>query len=187
VNLQHTVHLIDTLELAQQFLGFPLVNLTHCAAMEFLRQLLLYGILIIVFWGGIVLMKSLARVDVPLGYSDVRDLPEFTSYRADQTVRFANYQIGDGVCFRLGTEEDLAINFGWVAGLPGDSVSVANGQLLINGNPAVHGEVVPLSNCGPIQIPRDHLFIVTDQHQRDSVKYGSLPASALIGRIGRLP
>ena len=163
------------------------MELTHCANMEFLRQLVLYGILIAVFWGGIVLMKSLARIDVPVGYSDVRDLPEYSSYRADQTVRFANYRVGDGVCYRLGSDEDLAINFGWVAGLPGDSFAISGGRILINGKPAVHGEPVEIGDCGPVPIPRDHLFIVTDQHQRDSLSYGTLPASALIGRVGELP
>ncbi len=163
------------------------MKLTHSANMEFLRQLVLYGTLIAVFWGGIVLMKSLARIDVPIGYTDVRDLPEYSSYRADQTVRFANYRVGDGVCYRLGSDEDLAINFGWVAGLPGDSFAISGGHILINGKPAVHGEPVEMGDCGPVHIPRDHLFIVTDQHQRDSLSYGPLPASALIGRVGELP
>ncbi len=132
-------------------------------------------------------MKSMARITVPLGYTDVRDLPEFTSYRADQTVHFANYQVGDGVCYRLGAHEDLIVNFGWVAGLPGDSVAISNGQLFINGKTAVRGDAISIPDCGPIPIPRDHLFIVSDQHQRDSIRYGAVPASALRGRIGELP
>jgi hypothetical protein len=154
--------------------------------MEFIRQIVLYVILVAVFWGGVALMKSLSRVQVPGGYTDVEDLSEFSSYRVDQTVAFSAWRPGDAACWRLG-EDERAVNLGWIAALPGSSVEVRDGRLLVDGKPCAHGDGVTLPDCGPIQVPSRHLFVVSDRHERDSLAHGPLPASALRGRLGSLP
>ncbi len=132
-------------------------------------------------------MKSFSRIDVPLGYSDVRDLPEFASYRVDQTVTLNRFRNGDAVCFRVNDDEDDAENFGWVIGLPGDTISIKDKTIFVNGTATTRGDPVYCGNCGPIIVPQDHLYVVTDIHHIDSVTCGPLPASAIIGRIGKLP
>jgi hypothetical protein len=156
--------------------------------MDVLRQAMLYVILVAAFYGSVLAMKALSRVQVPLGYTDVHDLAEFTSYRVDQTVSFGAWRPGDAACWRLGPEDDDAVNFGWVAALPGDQVQVREGHLEVNGKPVQRGgEEIRLPDCGPIRVPDLHLYLVSDRHQRDSLAYGPLPASALRGRLDALP
>jgi type IV secretory pathway protease TraF len=155
--------------------------------MEVLRQAILYVILVAAFWGGVLAMKSLSRVQVPLGYTDVDNLAEFTSYRVDGTVAFSAWRAGDAACWRLGPDEARAVNFGWVLALPGDSVAIRGGTVEVNGQPVQRGHAVRLPDCGPVRVPDNHLFVISDHHHGDSIAFGPLPASALRGRLGSLP
>ena len=155
--------------------------------MDVLRQAILYLVLVAAFWGGVLAMKSLSRVQVPSGYADVDKLSEFTSYRMDQTVTMAAWRSGDAACWRLGPDEERAVNFGWVAALPGDQVQVRDGHLQVNGQAFPQGELILLPDCGPLRVPDRHLFLISDHHQGDSIAHGPLPISAMRGRLGSLP
>jgi Signal peptidase, peptidase S26 len=155
--------------------------------MDFLRPALMYVILIAAFYGGVLAMKALSRVQVPSGYTDVENLEEYTSYRTDQTVAFSAWKPGDALCWRLGPEAEQAVNFGWVAGLPGDRVQVREGHLEVNGQRSSRGKQIMLPDCGPIRVPAQHLFVINDNHYGDSIAVGPLPSSALRGRLGSLP
>jgi hypothetical protein len=155
--------------------------------MELFRQAVLYLVLVGAFYGGVLAMKSLARVQVPSGYNDVRDLVEYGSYRVDGTVPLTGWRPGDAVCWRLGPDADQAVNFGWIAGLPGDRVQVQGGHLVVNGHPFQRGETILLPDCGPVVVPASHVFVLNDRHQGDSIGQGPLPVSALRGRLESLP
>ena len=155
--------------------------------MGILRQAMTYVILILVFWGAVLAIKSFSRVQVPLGYSDVANINEFTSYRVDQTVAFTAWRHGDAACWRLGADADRAINFGWIAALPGDQIQVRDGHIEVNGQLCPHGDVLQLPDCGPVQIPDRHFYVISDLHQNDSIAHGPLPISALRGRLEALP
>ncbi len=155
--------------------------------MDVLRQAIWYAVLIIAFYGVVLAMKSLSRVQVPSGYSDVENLEEFTSYRVDQTVSFNAWKPGDALCWRLGPSDEQAVNFGWVAALPGDRVQIREGHLEVNGQRSPKGAQIQLPDCGPVRIPAQHLFVINDRHQGDSVAVGPLPSSAIRGRLGSLP
>jgi hypothetical protein len=155
--------------------------------MDVLRQALWYMILIAAFYGVVLAMKALSRVQVPSGYHDVANVTEYTSYRLDQTVGFGAWKPGDALCWRLGPAAEQAVNLGWVAALPGDRVQVREGHLEVNGQRVPRGDTIHLPDCGPIRVPALHLFVINDRHQGDSIAHGPLPASALRGRLGALP
>lgn len=155
--------------------------------MDVLRQAMMYVILVAAFYGVVLAMKALSRVQVPSGYTDVENLAEYTSYRLDQTVSFNAWKPGDALCWRLGPEADRAVNFGWVAALPGDRVQIRDGHLEVNGQRNPKGESIRLPDCGPVRVPDRHLFVINDRHQGDSIAVGPLPASALRGRLDSLP
>lgn len=155
--------------------------------MDVLRQAIMYLILVAAFYGVVLAMKALSRVQVPSGYNDVENLAEYTSYRLDQTVAFTAWKPGDALCWRLGPDAERAVNFGWVAALPGDRVQIREGHLEVNGKRNPKGEIIQLPDCGPIRVPDRHLFVINDRHQGDSIACGPLPASALRGRLGSLP
>ena len=121
--------------------------------MDFLKQLVAYSILIALIWGGIVVVRMMSRAHVPSGYSDINGLMEFTSYRVDRNVTINQFKAGDAICYRISDQEDGQTTFAWVAGLPGDAITVSKGQVLINGKPCDHGEKSLLPDCGPIQKP----------------------------------
>ena len=155
--------------------------------MDFLKQLVAYSILIALIWGGIVVVRMLSRAHVPSGYSDINGLMEFTSYRVDRNVTINQFKAGDAICYRISDQEDGQTTFAWVAGLPGDAITVSKGQVLINGKPCDHGEKSLLPDCGPIQVPAKHLYVISDRHERDSLARGPIPAIAINGRLGALP
>ena len=147
----------------------------------------MYVLLVAAFYGVVLAMKAMSRVQVPSGYSDVEGLEEYTSYRLDQTVAFTAWKPGDALCWRLGPDVDRAVNLGWVAALPGDRVQVREGQLEVNGQRHEKGDLIRLPDCGPVRVPDRHLFVINDRHQGDSIAVGPLPASAIRGRLGSLP
>jgi hypothetical protein len=155
--------------------------------MDFLRQMFFYAVLIAMFWGTVILVPKLSRFQVPSGYSDVYNLTEYKSYRVDRTISLSRLQPDDAVCFRVGKTPETEINFGWIAALPGDEVEVKAGELLVNGKACKRGGNIILPDCGPLRIPANHFFVVTDCHQYDSVARGPLPAIALYGRVGDFP
>lgn len=155
--------------------------------MDFLRQVFFYAVLIAMFWGTVILVPKMARFQVPSGYSDVYNLAEYKSYRVDRSIPLSRLQPGDAVCFRVGKSPDTKINFGWIAALPGDEVEVKVGELLVNGKACKHGGSINLPDCGPVRIPVNYFFVVTDLHQYDSIARGPLPAIALYGRVGEFP
>jgi hypothetical protein len=155
--------------------------------MDFLKQLLGYALLVALFWGTVVVVKKMSRVQVPSGYSDVAGLAEYTSYRVDETVTLRQYRAGDPVCYRLGNDADRAVTFAWIAGLPGDEIAIAHNVVTVNGKPAGHGSDVQRPDAGPLRVPANHVYVLSDSHQLDSVAYGPIPAVGLRGRLGSLP
>ena len=155
--------------------------------MDFLKQLLGYALLVAIFWGTVVLVKKISRVQVPNGYADINGLTEYTSYRLDETVTLRQYRTGDPVCYRMGNDSDRAVTFAWIAGLPGDEVAIAQGILTVNGKPVGRGSETQSPNAGPLRVPANHVYVVSDNHQQDSVAAGPIPLAALRGRLGSLP
>ena len=163
------------------------MSMDDAHTMGVLRQAMTYIILILLFWGVVLAIKAFSRVQVPSGYSDIANVNEFTSYRVDQTVTLSAWRPSDVACWRLGADADRAVNFGWIAALPGDQIQVHDGHLEVNGHVCPHGDVIALPDCGPVRIPDGHFYVVSDRHQNDSVAHGPLPISALRGRVGPFP
>jgi hypothetical protein len=103
-------------------------------SMEFQRQLVMYAVLLVLGFASYVLISSWGSFSVRPGYDEVNGLTEGTSYTVDQTVSLKNLQIGDAVCYKLGDHDDDRVNFGWVAALPGDQLSITNGRPSSNQN-----------------------------------------------------
>lgn len=155
--------------------------------MDFLKQLIGYALLVALFWGTVVGVKKLSRVQAPTGYTDINGLAEYTSYRIDETVTLRQYRGGDPVCYRLGSDADRAVTFGWIAGLPGDEIAIKQGAVLVNGKPAGRGSDTRQPDAGPLRVPSNHVFVLSDNHMQDSLAVGPIPAVALRGRMGSLP
>lgn len=83
-----------------------------------------------------------------------------------------------------------------VIGLPGDSVEIRDKILYINGKLkneryVMHkdyriypADMLPRDNCGPLQIPKDHLFVLGDNRDasNDSRYWGFVGADKIKGR-----
>jgi hypothetical protein len=156
--------------------------------MDFLKQAIMYIVLAAAFWGTIAVVKALSRVQVPSGYSDVDNLEEYASYRVDRNVGIRQLRAGDPISYRLGKAHDHEVYFGWVAGVPGDDVAIAKGEVTVNGKAVGHGDkLASAPDCGPLRVPANHVFVVSDHHDSDSLACGPIPAVAIHGRLGSLP
>lgn len=74
-----------------------------------------------------------------------------------------------------------------VIGLPGDSVQMDHGNVLVNGEPLVEGDHVAPSSSQDVTVhvvPQGHLFLLGDNrdHSADSREFGFVPVSAVVGR-----
>lgn len=162
--------------------------------MEFIKQAAIYAILILALWAAIVYLPRFRSVTVPGGNMEVTGAVELESYPLDVTVTLPRLNQGDVVSYRLGDEGEDVVHLAWVAGLPGDRVAVdPAGRLMVNDKPfaqvpRAHSRAlgVTLPACGPLTVPADHLFLVNNDGQDDSIGRGPLPAIALRGRVGGL-
>lgn len=73
-----------------------------------------------------------------------------------------------------------------VVGLPGETLEVKNGVVLINHQPLTEDyiQAPPFDDFEPITIPADHYFMMGDNrnNSRDSRFWGTLPEAQIIGR-----
>jgi signal peptidase I len=73
-----------------------------------------------------------------------------------------------------------------VIGLPGDTIAVENGHVLINGEPLdetyINGP--PLGSYGPTTVPADSVFVMGDNrnNSNDSRSFGPIPYDDIVGR-----
>lgn len=120
-------------------------------------------------------------------------------------VRLASLHVGDLVIFELAEAPPILV-MKRIAGLPGDTVEVREGILVLNGEPlgsapAGYGSVVETAGPGrsyaiqrsnvmtqfdspPQTVPPGHCFILGDSrmNSRDSRVFGFIPEAALRGR-----
>ena len=106
--------------------------------------------------------------------------------------RFTDPKRGDIIVFKsvegggeLRDREDLIKR---VVGLPGDTIEVRNGNLLVNGKrqnePYVNQETVQFQTpYGPKKVPKDHIFMMGDNrgNSADSRVFGPLPEKNIEG------
>lgn len=74
-----------------------------------------------------------------------------------------------------------------IVGLPGDTVEVRQGVLLVNGRILEEGYVADGSMFGdqpPIDIPPGHVYVMGDNrsHSQDSRVFGAIPLDEVVGR-----
>ncbi len=104
--------------------------------------------------------------------------------------RFTEPERGDIVVFDSvdpNPEGEFDILVKRVAGLPGDTVQVQGGTLLVNGEPQnepyVNGQFPDASFFGPTVIPEGHIFAMGDNrsNSRDSRFFGPVPVENIEG------
>lgn len=100
--------------------------------------------------------------------------------------RFEDPERGDVVVFRSveGGDEDLIKR---VVGVPGDTVSVRDGTLFVNGEaqkePYVNRDAPDINTYGPMRVPDDSVFCMGDNrsNSRDSRFFGPVPYESIEG------
>jgi hypothetical protein len=154
--------------------------------MDVLKQLLTYAVILALIWAGLTYLPKLARAQMSVDYRDI-DVPgveEYKSYAIDRAVSIPNLRVGDVVCYRAGQGEDAQSNgFGYVAGLPGDSIRVEKGTVQVNGTASKFSGPTNLPDAGPLMVPVNHVYVITSNHVTDSLVKGPLSAAALRGRL----
>lgn len=74
-----------------------------------------------------------------------------------------------------------------VIGLPGETVTISDNQLLIDGEPIAEPylpDTVTMPDDGPFEVGPEHVFVMGDNRQFsfDSRRFGTIPYDDLIGR-----
>ena len=100
--------------------------------------------------------------------------------------RFREPKQGEIVVFKSieGEQEDLIKR---VVGIPGDTIILSNGTLLVNGvpkkEPYINHQLPDPSSFGPITVPEGRIFVLGDNraNSRDSRFFGPLPVQDVEG------
>ncbi len=93
---------------------------------------------------------------------------------------------GDIIVFHAPDGEDWVKR---VIGLPGNTVAVKDGKLILDGKvinePYINQPMNPYNNYGPTTVPKGDLFVMGDNRNisEDSRIIGPIPISKVIGRV----
>ncbi len=105
------------------------------------------------------------------------------------TYKFKEIERGDIVVFKpppsaIINKDEVFIKR--VIALPGETISIKNGVVFINGAPLAEPYIneEPRKNFGPLTIPDNHIFVMGDNrnYSYDSRFWGPLPIDNLIGK-----
>jgi hypothetical protein len=151
------------------------------------RQIVIWCLLYAAAWAVIVYAPAWRRIGPTLSFNDIDGLQPNQARRFPGAVPADPAALrGQAVAFRVSDDPDEAVLVGWVAGTPGQVLTVSQGALRADGALAEGWRVDP-GEQGPTVVPRGHVFIVTHRHQVDSFRHGPIPLSRVIGLMGDLP
>ena len=120
-----------------------------------------------------------------LAYSEF-DLGWVPAVGSDDWRPFGVLEVGDVIVFEFphGQDRDFVKR---VIGLPGQTVEVTNGQVLVDGVALIEPYLIdlPRYTYGPETVPPDHVFVLGDARNNsyDSHSWGMLNQSFIIGRV----
>ncbi len=128
-------------------------------------------------------VRSYTQITLPDRYNEIATLSGDDSVTLRPVDRASAVARGDLVGWWRADEKPKA-GFGYVAGLPGDTVRIEpNGALSVNGQPFDMGQ--PLRTAGrrgAVVIPAGHLYVWSDTHMEDSTVKGPIAENLLIGK-----
>jgi hypothetical protein len=161
--------------------------------MALLKQLITYVVLLCLVVGAVLLINHmLSRAQVASDYTeiDVPDVEHYPTY-ALHPMALSQMHSGDVVCYRLPKDSEGHGNgngFAWIAGTPGDTIAIAKGVLLVNGEPWKRcPPLAAAADCAPFAVPLEHLFVITTTHLTDSIARGPMPAAVIQGEVESFP
>ena len=142
------------------------------------------AVLLLILWAVAANLPKYKRVIPDADYRDMDMIDKDDTTGVDATVGIRRLRRGDIVAFYPSTDDDQGAAFAFVAGLPGDILTFSDGTLRI-GDEAWDESHVPqrLGDIDALPVPQDHVYLLSQHHQFDSVDLGPIPANLLIGRV----
>lgn len=142
------------------------------------------ALLLLLLWAVAANMPKFKRVIPEAGYRDMSQIDKDDTTGVDGTVTVRQLRRGDIVAFYPSAEDDAGAAFGYVAALPGETMTISDGTLRVD-DEAWDKTSIPqsLGDVEALPIPADHVYLLSDGHQFDSTRLGPIPAAFLIGRV----
>ena len=105
-------------------------------------------------------------------------------------VRLRSAASGDVVAFVRGDGDDRRIYLKRIIGLPGDTISIERGVVMLDGATLLepYGPLRDTSDMRPVTVPAGTLFVLGDNRgdSDDSRSFGPIPQSSVIGRAAAI-
>jgi signal peptidase I len=93
---------------------------------------------------------------------------------------------GDIIAFERGRGDDARIFLKRVIALPGETVAISNGAVMVQGQPLLetYDRISDNSNMSAVSVPAGTVFVLGDNRAEsdDSRSFGPIPQSSIIGK-----
>lgn len=148
-----------------------------------IRTLLWFAVLTVALVAAATYLPAwLRRAQVPPDFEEIGGLVPMTGVWLDPPP----YQAGDVLAYRFGDgPED--ITFAFIAALPGSTVRLGGGELLVDGNQAQnwheYGGYRDIHDIGPLTVPAGHYYVVSKEHRHDSLSMGVIGPDQILGKV----
>ncbi len=148
-----------------------------------IRTLLWFAVLTVALVTAATYLPAwLRRAQVPPDFDEIGGLVPMTGVWLDPPP----YLAGDVLAYRFGDgPED--ITFAFIAALPGSTVRLGGGELLVDGHEAQnwkeYGGYRNIHDIGPLTVPAGHYFVVSKEHRHDSMVMGVIGPDQVLGKV----
>ena len=156
------------------------MNLFHQIASMAMGAVLLIGV-----WAAAVTLPKYRRVGPPLNtYHDMVEISKDETTPIDGSIGIPQLQRGDVIAYRTTPADDDNLAFAYVVALPGEVITVSQGSLSVDERPWEKTPVPhTLGEVPALVVPKGHVYVFSDRHEHDSVAYGPIPGTSILGRV----